>query len=59
MTGDEVHGESHEMQWDLEEQFDGWAQISGSYTRNSSHYEYAPAVIEKMIIKRGIIIVRL
>ena len=24
------------------------------YTRNSSHYEYAPAVIEKMIIKRVI-----
>ena len=28
-------------------------------TRNSFHYEYAPAVKEKMIVKRVILIVRL
>ena len=33
--------------------------ISNRLTRNSSHYEYAPAVIEKMIINRVIIMVRL
>ena len=41
---------------------DGCLRVLGIFTRNSSHYEYAPAVIEKMIINfvmRVIIIVRL